>query len=144
MGHHHRVARPGPHDGLSVIAAYGNHTLKPRRQKSRYSNAPRNGKNIIECHDGFTMSVRAGQGMHSAPSPYFLDYNVGEDYPGPYHAFECGYPSQRPEPWPLWECFADDPEKWQFIYNYVPLELIRHTLTLHGGFRRFAKGQVKW
>lgn len=138
MGHHHQVPRPGPIDGLTVIAAYGNRTI------TLPGNGGRWGKNRIECHDGFTISVIAGAGCHSIPRPDMMFLTMPDrpaplGYPGPYTHFELGYPSQRPQPWPLWRVFSADFDDWTGIYDHVPLAAVRWLLDQHGGFRRFER-----
>lgn len=81
--------------------------------------------NKITCMDGFKLSVIAGGGSYSIPR--FTD-------DGPYVSVEVGFPSARPEPWGVWEEFAeraDDPTGT--VYGFVPVELVRALIESHGG-----------
>lgn len=147
MGHHHRVPRPGAHDALSVITAYGNRpgmdfdTLKPA--VGRY------GKNWLLCRDGFFFSVIAGHTTYCRPRPdmtpreegsSFLLYDAPFEYRGPYACVEVGFPSARPEPWDgVWEYFAASDDTWDCTYTYVPVPLVRHLVRQHGGIRSASK-----
>lgn len=145
MGHHHAVARPGYHDGLDVIIGYGN-----RRAFlcSTGEHTGRHGRNVIQCRDGFIVSVIAGQGTYCRPRPSLIEQPEGwwggetsPRYRGPYTQVEVGYPSQRPEPWDQWGQYAQDGEQreWDGIYPYVPVALVRDLLNRHGGFWRFVR-----
>lgn len=143
MGHHHRVPRPGAHDALSVIAAYGN---RPGIDFTTGRAAVgRSGKNWLLCHDGFFLSVIAGHMTHCYPKPALTppsadfpplrDEHTPFYYRGPYLGVEMAFPSARPEPWPIWEYFASDEQDWRCIYSGVPVVLVRHLLRQHGGIR---------
>lgn len=116
---------------LEQIIAKGNRSLHPPY---------RAGENKIVCADGFTLSVIAGEGAYCSPRPTrFLNSGMGDvaqEYPGPYHEVEVGFPSSRPEPWGEWEEYAeskDDPV--ESVYGYVPVDLVRALVASHGGAR---------
>lgn len=158
MGHHHRVSRPGYHDGLSVIMAAGN---CGGYDPARNIVVGRQAHSLIECRDGFCVSVQAGHGpfcmprVSTIPIPEDLSvlYPIPEDfsvlypsmyqapfgYRGPFFSAEVAYPTARPEPWATWRKFADDEDNWFGLYQYVPERVIRRLLDDHGGFLRFAK-----
>jgi hypothetical protein len=126
---------------LEEIIAHGTH----------FDKAGKN--NIITCKDGFTMSVIAHWGAYCSPRPSYCrnsGYGKGEpcgechdggmmgdvpcDFAGPYYALEMGFPSKRPEPWPLWLEFVDDPDKpTDTVYSQVPATMLRELVVLHGG-----------
>ena len=85
---------------------------------------------IIECFDGFRVSVITG------PEAYCLP----RDDDGPYTHVEVGFPSERPEPWMP----VDGPECWskyvedvyhptQTVYTYVPKAMVDLLVKSHGG-----------
>jgi hypothetical protein len=89
-----------------------------------------------------SISVIAGAMVYCVPRPGwpFGKEKADEDYPGPYTHVECGFPSERPEPWdvmdgPLcWKEYAEDAEMpTETVYAYVPVELVRCLLLSHGG-----------
>ena len=85
--------------------------------------------NLIECADGFGLSVIAGAGAYCQPRVQFR-----RDYEGPYTAAEVGFPSARPEPWSEWREFAEDPDQpTGTVYSSVPVALIRALVDSHGG-----------
>lgn len=144
MAHRHHIPRPGPIDGLDVIAAYGN---RPNIDVMTERVTGRLGQNWIVCADGFTVSVIAGQNFHCWPSPSpFADLQLFPHDPfehtGPYTCFEVYGPSARPEPWSDWHqfyCGSGREVGDQALYAFVPLKLVRDLLDLHGGFRRFQR-----
>ena len=82
---------------------------------------------VIECKDGFTMSVQANDGAYCLPR---------EDYPDtPYTHVECGYPSSTPTTNALLEyaecCGVRD--YTDTVYAYVPIEVVQAELDAHGG-----------
>lgn len=88
----------------------------------------------IWCRDGFEISVQASA-FH-----YCLDANGSRQWDDrvppalPYTAVECGFPSQRPEPWAEWERFAESPDDpCESVYRFVPVAMVRALLDLHGG-----------
>lgn len=89
----------------------------------------------IVCKDGFTASIIAGWGVYCSPRPGGLYSNdVSEEYAGPYTHVEVGYPSERPEPWDVWEEFCESPERpTETVYGYVPVDVVQDLITLHGG-----------
>jgi hypothetical protein len=111
--------------------------------------------NIIICNDGFKMSVIAHWGAYCSPRPSYCRNNnygrdepcgecndggmMGEancDYTGPFYSLEMGFPTQRPEPWNLWQEFVDDPDQpTNTVYPQVPVTMLRELIALHGGER---------
>lgn len=112
--------------------------------------------NLIECVDGFRISVIAGGGVYSIPKPAFCmcaysrragdppdpmaimsiyqPWEVPHDFRGPYTALEVGFPTDRPEPWADWAEYADrDDDPTESIYPYVPAQLVRDLIVSHGG-----------
>lgn len=90
------------------------------------------GANVIRCQDGFEISVIAGYGTYCSPRLAI------DDAPpwGPFKEVECGYPSERPEPWDQWSWYAEvsnDPTGT--VYRYVPVSLVRLLVEIHGGER---------
>lgn len=114
-------ARPTSHDGLDVIAGYGNFAGWTRDGRV----AGRVGKRLIECADGYQVSVIAGERTFCTPKP---NYEVPVDYRGPYTHVEIKAfsVSRLPE-------FDPDPED---ECGYVPVPVVRALIDLHGGFRR--------
>lgn len=121
-------ARPTSHDGLSVIAAYGNRAGYTRDGTV----AGRVGLNRILCRDGTVLSVIAGFAVMCSPKPMSgFDHDdklgyVPADYRGPYHELEVliSTPRQR-EP-----------------RGYVPVAAVRALIDRHGGFGRMEKSPV--
>lgn len=81
--------RPGSHDGLSVIAAYGNRAGYDRSGRV----VGRVGHHVVETRDGTRLSVLAGAGTLALPQPqltvmcWFRDLTPWQrlpDYRGPY------------------------------------------------------------
>lgn len=130
---------------LEQIIAHGNRTLSIARiQAGEGRDLP----NWIVCADGFKLSVIAGGGAYCSPHPGIDD--APEDYPGPYAAVEVGYPSEKPEPWHCtewaegfdshsdhkacdgWGTYADGDDEAS-VYGYVPVQMVRDLIALHGG-----------
>lgn len=107
---------------------------------------------VITCADGFHMSVIAGGGTYCQPRPQFCScwYRVEEtmgahtvlttnerdvrhDYRGPYTHVEVGFPSERPEPWGEWHPHCEGDIWKETVYGYVPVEMVRALVALHGG-----------
>jgi hypothetical protein len=136
-----RIIRHGNRPGVAAIL-------------SRDASSPREG-NWVVCTDGFKVSVVAGANMYCTPRPSSVtlsDANaVDEDYPGPYTEVEVGYPSERPEPWACthnaneygycprpadarsWQCYSDDGDTHETVFGYVPVQMVRDLIALHGG-----------
>lgn len=103
---------------------------------------------VIQCPDGFSVSVVAGGGTYCAPRPVLcacglyedgahelsrLPGEVAHDYPGPYTDVEVGFPSERPEPWDEWKDYCEDPDcPTGTVYAYVPVRMVRDLVALHG------------
>ena len=109
----------------------------------------------IVCNDGFQISVQASNGHHCHDATGTNDHywNRAKGVP-PYRSVECGYPSERPEPWHCtawhegfdrhedhptcdgWEAYSDDPDsETGGIFAYVPVQMVRDLIALHGGER---------
>ena len=79
----------------------------------------------IACRDGVSLSVQAGRLLYSHP----------QDDDGPYEAVEVGFPSVSPPD--SWQEYFDG--DWDAedhtgsVYGYVPVELVREFIELHGG-----------
>jgi hypothetical protein len=91
--------------------------------------------NLIECADGYNLSVIAGCGTYCAPRPGgYGDSAAARDYEGPYDEVEVGFPSERPEPWDQWSTWCESPEyPTGTVYGYVPVDIVRALVLLHGG-----------
>ena len=82
--------------------------------------------NTVQCRDGFTMSVIAGGGAYASP----------REGGGPYKAVEMGFPSERPEPWDVWQERAESPgTPTETVYGWVPVYTVQALIDLHGGER---------
>lgn len=143
-------ARPTSHDGLDVIAAYGNrpgYTLDGKL-------AGRMGRNEIECADGSRLSVLAGAMCHSIPQPQLGPHSwwhdlsgarVTPDYRGPYSHVEILMDQVMvtfDEDWfggPHNELRSLFPVGDSFYGQEVPVRLVRLLIDAHGGFRRMVK-----
>jgi hypothetical protein len=77
----------------------------------------------IECADGFSMSVQAGEFLYSTP----------RENTGPWRAVEIGFPSEAcPELMP----FAEDADKpTDTVYSYVPIRVVAYVIDRHGGIK---------
>ena len=85
----------------------------------------------IECVDGFSLSVQTGNGMYCEPRPEFPEDG---ELIGPFVSAEIGFPNARPEPWDVWEEYCEQPDSpTRTVYGYVPAEIIRALIELHGG-----------
>lgn len=105
-------------------------------------------QNLIECVDGFQLSVIAGAGTYSIPTPaictcalyrdgsltgepFYMSvhypWEVEHDYRGPYAAVEVMIMSDE-KPGPEWDEYDNDA-----IYARVPVALVRHLIIAHGG-----------
>jgi hypothetical protein len=101
------------------------------RLEERIETGGRGGR--VKCRDGFSMSVIAGPRLWCHPRPGDM-YGPPEDFPGPYNQVEVGYPTEKPEPWEQWEPYqmvGETPEDG--VYGYVPVNLVRELVELHGG-----------
>lgn len=70
----------------------------------------------INCKDGFSMSVQAGQFSYSIPRKDLRDGN--------YTHVEVGFPSKEEE---LLKPYSDA------VYGYVPVEVVDEIIGKHGG-----------
>lgn len=95
------------------------------------------GRVKVACNDGFTMSVIAHGGAYCSPRPGWLrDDDTYEDdsFCGPFTQVEVGFPSEQPEPWDVWGEYAESPEEpTETVYGWVPVEMVKALIELHGG-----------
>ena len=76
---------------------------------------------VVQCEDGFSMSIQAGEYNYCEPRN-----NVG-----PYSAVEVGYPSEAE---PLISQYAEDPDCLTgTVYGWVPSEKVMDVIVKHGG-----------
>lgn len=91
----------------------------------------------IVCADGFKVSVQASWRHYCRDSSgYRPEPNRarGTDAQLPYIEVEVGFPSERPEPWPVWSDYAEDRENpIGTVYAYVPVDIVTRLIDLHGG-----------
>lgn len=138
---------------LETIFAHGNRHGPYGADGKVSDDNLRMGPNVVVCRDGFIMSVIAGWGAYCSPRPGMLPghssppgfYDVPYGYPGPYREVECGFPSERPEPWErldgehYWRRYAEDEGyPTDTVYPYVPVPMVRALMRLHGGVERLA------
>lgn len=84
----------------------------------------------IRCADGYTLSVIAGQGAYCAP---YVPFDT-HAHQGPFSEVEVGFPSQRPEPWDVWQKWAEDPDDpTGTVYPFVPVDAVAGLIASHGG-----------
>lgn len=74
----------------------------------------------IVCADGHTLSVQASVTHYATP----------RDNRGPWTHVEVGYPTAQPEA--TWVRYRDG-DDWKGIYGFVPVELVREFIEIHGG-----------
>ena len=79
----------------------------------------------IECNDGFSMSVVAGNG---------IQYSLPRKGPGPFCAVEVGYPT-RHETLLMPYIDGDLRPPTMSVYGYVPTEVVLKILQKHGGLK---------
>ena len=76
----------------------------------------------IVCKDGTSLSVQASFGHYCTP----------RNDEGPWTAVEVGFPSACPP-----ESWAEYAEDWNnpldTVYGYVPVQMVQHFISLHGG-----------
>lgn len=92
----------------------------------------------IVCNDGFTMSVQASSGHYCTDANGSRDFYWDDRKAAalPYLTVEVGFPSARPEPWAEWEEYADEPQNpTETVYGFVPVQVVRDLIALHGGER---------
>ena len=76
----------------------------------------------VECKDGVTLSVQVSEFHYCTPRS-----NVG-----PYTHVEVGFPSVKPHEAMM--KFAEEPDMpTQTVYGWVPVEVMREFIELHGG-----------
>ena len=77
---------------------------------------------LIECHDGFTISVQA----------HPLSY-CQRNTEGKLVTVECGLPSTKPKT-PEFLLYAEDNSRYtETVYGWVPVEVVEAELKAHGG-----------
>ncbi|QDP63447.1 MAG: hypothetical protein GOVbin703_194 [Prokaryotic dsDNA virus sp.] len=77
---------------------------------------------LVECADGFTMSVQASSGNYCEPRENDADR---------YESVEIGYPSAEEK---LLIPYAEEPETpTDTVYGWVPADIVRHIIDKHGG-----------
>lgn len=114
-----------------IVAVGNRRPLSAALRGESYEKLP----NVIECADGFRLSVIAGEATYCTPRPGVFG-SVSEDYPGPYSEVEVGFPSVRPEPWSEWTLWCEEPDRpTDTVYAYVPVAAVRDLIALHGGER---------
>lgn len=80
--------------------------------------------NWLTCRDGFQLSVIAGMGAR-ARRPPGADLNT---------EVEVCFPGDRPEPWNAWRPYTENKtHRAGTVYNFVPVDMVRSILALHGG-----------
>lgn len=78
----------------------------------------------IQCADGFSISVQAGECMYCTP----------RQNEGPWTHVECGYPSSHPGE-DLMEYVEDPDNPLGTVYGYVPVEVVETLIATHGGMQ---------
>ena len=77
----------------------------------------------IECPDGYSVSIQAGEYLYSNPRLDYVDGMV-------YEAVELGYPSREDE---LLKGYAEDPDNpTDTVYGYTPVSVVDEVLAKHG------------
>mgnify|MGYP003651217481 CR=1 FL=1 len=77
---------------------------------------------LVECADGFTMSVQAHEGAYCSPRM---------DNAEKYTAVEVGFPSREE---PLLLDFAEDSDQpTMTVYGWVPAKVVVNVIAKHGG-----------
>jgi hypothetical protein len=133
-------SRPGGHDGLSVIVAYGNRALTMIPQAyARH----RVGKSVIVCRDGYRLSVIAGPGTNCSPRPSMIQarpylYDLAGEKPpgyhGPYHQVDVLLYGEEPHWWKQVTVLAGVGEPVR-----LPVPVVRRLIQEHGGFARMQR-----
>ena len=79
-------------------------------------------RQAIECADGFTISVQAGEFQYCSPRISGADQ---------YENVELGFPIMEE---PLIADYAEDPDDLTHtVYRYVPIEVVNRLIEKHGG-----------
>lgn len=81
----------------------------------------------VVCNDGFTFSVQGNFGTYSNPKEFTWNYK----------SMEIGFPSE------IIEFMSEYDDGQGDIYAYVPIDMIRSLVVIHGGIN-FAKTDLKW
>ena len=88
------------------------------------SNGVQSLRPLLECNDGFDMSVQASRTHACTPR---MDGNIE------YHSVEIGFPSQEEE---LLIPYAHDKSNLiNTIYVWVPVDIVNQVIEKHGGIR---------
>ena len=80
-------------------------------------------RELLECKDGFTMSVQASHFHYCTPR--------GDD--PPYRRVEIGYPSAKDDA--LMEYAETPADPTGTVYGYVPIEIVEQVIAAHGGIK---------
>ena len=94
-----------------------------------YTAQPR--RNVIECKDGFTMSVQASYFHYCTPR--------ANGWETVYTSVEVGFPNKKEDLLMDWAEDNDNPV--DTVYAYVPASIIRNIIHKHGGM---VKGQLPY
>ena len=92
----------------------------------------------VKCADGFKFTVLASPAAYCEPRPIPNPFGTGEvpaDYAGPYTRVEVGFSKCQPQPEIEWDAYLDkhSPTPARRYYLYVPIEMVRALVALHGG-----------
>lgn len=105
---------------------------------------------VIECRDGFRLSVLAGPMTHCWPQPDWtsaagapwvrrlITDGVAENYPGPYTHVEVGmwHPNRPTDATDAWDTYGGDSGGGDLaVYSRVPVRLVEELIRHHGGER---------
>lgn len=84
--------------------------------------SPQNLNELVECCDGFKMSVQAGARSYSTPRI---------DDAQRYLEVEVGFPSEKE---PMLMDWAEDPHQpTETVYAWVPAQVVTNVIAKHGG-----------
>lgn len=82
---------------------------------------------LVQCADGFTMSVQASKHHYCTP----------RDSAGPWTKVEVGFPTTKVESFMPYIDGADS-DPTDTVYGYVPIRLVVQAIADHGGFKAVA------
>ena len=81
---------------------------------------------VVVCKDGFEISIQASENHYCTP----------QSDTGPYTEVECGFPNRKPLSQAMLDRFTgfdSDTDYTDSTYSYVPVEVVKLELALHGG-----------